>query len=199
MAVEKHADGTSKRDKGGAAKQSTFIVAEWPITKLVEYPNNPRNNDHAVERMCETIREFGFRVPIVATSNGEVVDGHLRLKAARALGLKKVPVTLADDLTPVQIRAFRIVANTSAAWASWNPDLLESELAQLRAVDFDLEPLGLEDIQLPEIEEQVNSPAPPRANRTKTTIFVSIANEQVTKARKIIVTALDKAKIPHNL
>ena len=71
----------------------------WPIDKLIEYARNPRKNDHAVDRVAAAIREFGFRVPVVAKSDGTVVDGHLRLKAAKKLGLTEVPVVLADDMT----------------------------------------------------------------------------------------------------
>ncbi len=172
-------------------------VEQWPIGKLVEYSNNPRIHDSAVEKMAAVIKEFGFKVPIIATSAGEIVDGHLRLKAARFLGLKTVPVILADDLSEAQVKAFRLSVNESTNWATWDVDKLEAELAQLRAIKFDLEPLGLEDIQLPEIEEDIIQP--PKANRSKTTIFVSVKNEDVAKARKVIIAALEKAKIGHNL
>ena len=73
-----------------------LILENWPIERLVDYARNPRRNDHAVDRMCSAIKEFGFRIPVVARSDGTVVDGHLRLKAARQLGLSTVPVVLAD-------------------------------------------------------------------------------------------------------
>ena len=64
----------------------------WPIERLVEYPRNPRKNDSAVDRMCSSIREFGFKIPCLVRSDGEIVDGHLRLKAARKLGIAEIPV-----------------------------------------------------------------------------------------------------------
>jgi len=70
-------------------------VEHWPLERLIPYARNPRKNDDAVDRMCAAIREFGFRVPIIARSDGGVVDGHLRLKAARRLGLTDVPVAIA--------------------------------------------------------------------------------------------------------
>jgi ParB-like chromosome segregation protein Spo0J len=100
--------------------------------------------------MASAIREFGFRIPIVAKSDGSVVDGHLRLKAAQKLGLKEVPVALADELTEAQVKAFRILANKSANWAEWEPDLLKLELQELQEIDFDLELTGFE---LPELDE----------------------------------------------
>ncbi|MDV7394431.1 ParB N-terminal domain-containing protein, partial [Arthrospira platensis SPKY1] len=77
---------------------------DWAITRLVEYARNPRKNDHAVDRVASAIREFGFKVPVVAKSDGTVVDGHLRLKAAKKLGMETVPVVLADDLTEAQVK-----------------------------------------------------------------------------------------------
>lgn len=198
MGVEKHSNGAATRNSRVAAKKGPGLrIEEWPTTKLVEYANNPRDNDGAVERMSNTLREFGFKVPIVATSNGEVVDGHLRLKAARAIGLKKVPVILADDLTPAQIKAFRISVNESTNWAHWDPAKLEVELSQLRAMDYDLAPLGLDAIELPEFDEPVLPSAKP--NRTKTTIFVSVKNADAAKATKAIKAALDKISVAHNL
>jgi hypothetical protein len=88
--------------------------------------------------MCAAIREFGFRIPIVARADGTVVDGHLRLKAAQQLGLPEVPVALADDLSEAQIKAFRLLANRSAAWAAWDDDLLKLELEDLQGLGFDL-------------------------------------------------------------
>lgn len=71
----------------------------WDIEKLIPYDRNPRVNDHAVDKIAAAIKEYGFRVPIVAKSDGLIVDGHLRFKAARKLGLTEIPVILADDLT----------------------------------------------------------------------------------------------------
>src|SRR5512132_2947631 len=110
-----------------------LTVVTWPLTRLIPYVRNPRRNDDAVGKMCAAIREFGFRIPVVARSDGTVVDGHLRLKAAQRLGLDEVPVALADDLSEAQIKAFRLLANRSAAWAEWDDGLLTLELQDLRA------------------------------------------------------------------
>lgn len=123
----------------------------WPTSRLLPYARNPRKNDHVVDQMAAAITEFGFRIPIIAKSTGEVVDGHLRLKAALRLGLETVPVILADDLTPAQIKAFRILANRSATWADWDEDLLRLELEELQLDDFDLSLTGFDDDELLEI------------------------------------------------
>ena len=85
----------------------------WPLARLVPYARNPRKNDHAVDRMMSSIREFGFRIPVLARSNGDVIDGHLRIKAAERLGIAEVPVILCDDWTEAQVKAFRLLVNRS--------------------------------------------------------------------------------------
>lgn len=122
----------------------------WPIGKLIEYARNPRKNDHAVDRIAAAIREFGFRVPVVAKSDGTVVDGHLRLKAAKKLGMAEVPVVLADDMTDVQIKAFRLSVNKMAEIAEWDAELLKLELEELHAEDFDMALLGFDAGELSE-------------------------------------------------
>jgi DNA modification methylase len=94
--------------------------------------------------MCSSIREFGFKVPVLARSDGELVDGHLRLKAARKLGITEVPVILCDEWTPAQVKAFRIMVNRSVTWADWDEDLLALELQELSEADFDLSLTGFD-------------------------------------------------------
>ena len=116
----------------------------WPIDRCIDYARNPRKNDHAVDKVAAAIKEFGFRVPIVAKSDGLVVDGHLRLKAAKKLGLTEIPVILADDMTDAQIQAFRLSVNKVAELADWDIDLLKVELQDLDADGFDLTLTGFE-------------------------------------------------------
>jgi DNA modification methylase len=148
----------------------------WPTDKLVEYSRNPRKNDTQIDRMVSSFQEFGFRLPILAKSDGLVVDGHLRLKAARKMGIEEVPVVLADDMTDNQIKAFRLLANRSANWAEWDDDLVSLELGDLQDAGFDLLKTGFDEDELDAflngvavdpIEEQDTSdldtaPAPPR-------------------------------------
>src|ERR1035438_3733963 len=100
-----------------ARKAQKLQIQLWPIERLGFYVRNPRRNDAAVDRMCASIREFGFKIPCLVRSDGEVVDGELRLKAARKLGLAEVPVILCDEWTPTQVKAFRLLVNRSAAGA----------------------------------------------------------------------------------
>jgi len=117
-------------------------LEHWPTEKLIDYARNPRKNDHAVDRVSAAIKEFGFRVPIIAKSDGLVVDGHLRLKAAKKLGLVTVPVLLADDLSPAQIKAFRLSVNKMAELAEWDDEMLAVELSDLKDMGFDLDLTG---------------------------------------------------------
>src|ERR1700735_2428266 len=94
-----------------------------PITWFKEYGRNPRKNDAAVDRMCASIREFGFAVAMLCRSTGEIVDGHLRLKGARKVGLSELPVVLCDHWSEAQVRAFRLMVNRSVAWAEWDEEL----------------------------------------------------------------------------
>src|SRR5712691_10184225 len=143
-----------------------YKIEIWSIEKLVFYARNPRKNDAAVDRMCASIREFGFKIPVLARSDGEVVDGHLRLKAAKKLRITEVPVILCDKWTPAQVKAFRLMVNRSVTWANWDDELLALELQELNEADFDLsltgfDPKELDDLLLaPDDDDKANA-APP--------------------------------------
>ena len=126
-------------------------IEQWPVDLLRPYENNPRKNDQVVNKMVAVLREFGFRVPILAKFDGEIIDGHLRYKAALAMGMDTVPVILADDLSETQIRAFRILINRSATWAEWDEELLQQEIRALQLADFDLSLTGFDDRELDQI------------------------------------------------
>src|SRR5712672_1729965 len=119
-------------------------VQLWPIERLIPYARNPRKNDAAVDRMAASIQEFGFKIPVLARSDGEVVDGHLRLKAARKLGIAEIPVILCDEWTPAQVKAFRLMVNRSVTWADWDEELLAQELQDIHEADFDLSLTGFD-------------------------------------------------------
>ena len=153
------------------SEKATQRIEQWPIDKLVLYARNPRKNDAAVDRMCGSLREFGFKVPVLARSDGTVVDGHLRLKAARKLGswpggdITGIPVILCDEWSEAQVRAFRLLVNRSATWADVDEELLALELQELSEADFDLSLTGFDPgeidglLAIPD-EERANA-APP--------------------------------------
>jgi hypothetical protein len=109
-------------------------VIEKKISELVEYENNPRVNDNAVEPVAESIKSFGWKQPIVVDRNNVIVAGHTRLKAAIKLGMEKVPCIVADDLSDDEVKAYRIIDNKTGEFALWNDDLLKMELAN---TDYD--------------------------------------------------------------
>ena len=119
-----------------------------PIATIQPYKNNPRINDQAVDVVAASIREFGFRQPIVVDVDGVIIVGHVRYKASLKLGLQKVPVHVAKDLTPEQIKAYRIGDNKTADISDWNYDLLPIELAELQGMNYDLGLLGFVPLHL---------------------------------------------------
>jgi ParB-like chromosome segregation protein Spo0J len=128
-----------------AVKQPLAMLLEmWPITRFVHYARNPRKNYHVADRMMASIREFGFRVLVLARSSGEVIDGHLRLKAAEKSGMTEVPVILCDDWSDAQAKAFRLLVNRSVNWADWDMELLSLEMLDLKGLDFDLTLTGFD-------------------------------------------------------
>jgi DNA modification methylase len=119
-----------------------------PITSIRPYDKNPRLNDYAVDAVANSIREFGFRQPIVVDKKGVIIVGHTRYKAALKLGLKEVPVHVARGLTPAQVKAYRIADNQTASLAQWDYDLLPLELADLQKMNVDLDLTGFSSEEL---------------------------------------------------
>ena len=129
-----------------------------PIAEIKPYENNPRVNDGAVDAVVASIKEFGWRQPIVVDAAGVIVVGHTRYRAALKMGLDSVPVHVATDLTPAQVRAYRIADNQTATIAEWDVDLLGLELAGLKEMQFDLDLLGFDADQLAEYTNTASSP-----------------------------------------
>jgi hypothetical protein len=113
-----------------------------PLCEIQPYLQNPRHNDPAVDAVATSIREFGFRQPVVLDENDVIVVGHTRYKAAIKLGLERVPVHVAHGLTPAQIKAYRLADNQTATLASWDDDRLTQELMELQGMGFDLDVTG---------------------------------------------------------
>ena len=106
------------------------------LDEIKPYENNPRHNDNAVDAVANSIREFGFKVPIVVDSDGVIVAGHTRYKAAKKLGLQTVPCLIADDLTQEQVKAFRLADNKVGEIATWDLDTLKVELDNIGEIDL---------------------------------------------------------------
>lgn len=121
------------------------------LEEIHPYANNPRNNDDAVEAVANSIKEFGFKVPIIIDKNGEIIAGHTRYKASMRLGLTEVPCIIADDLTEEQVKAFRIADNKVAEIATWDLDALKIELEDIQ---IDMSDFGF-DVHIEDEDPQI--------------------------------------------
>ena len=118
------------------------------VDEIIPYEKNPRINDAAVEAVAKSIKEFGFRVPLVLDKNNVIITGHTRLRSAKMLGMTEVPCIIADNLTPEQVQAYRIADNKTGEIAEWDYALLPMELKDLQNADFDLSVLGFDPDEL---------------------------------------------------
>ncbi len=114
-------------------------IIEKFTKELIPYANNPRENDGAVDAVAASIKEFGFKVPIIIDKDNVIVAGHTRIKAAGKLGIDKVPCIIADDLSEEQIKAFRLADNKVGELAQWDFSKLEEELKELSEMDLDFQ------------------------------------------------------------
>lgn len=121
---------------------------------IIPYENNPRKNDGAVEAVANSIKEFGFRSPIIVDSENVIIAGHTRLRAAESLGIEEVPVIIADDLTEEQVRAFRIADNKTGELATWDMDALAEEIKDL-IPDIDMTEFGFGDFEITMLTEDL--------------------------------------------
>lgn len=130
------------------------------LADLREYPNNARKiTERAVDYVAQSIREVGFLNPVVVTADGEIVCGHVSTRAARKAGLEEVPCVVADDLTPEQIKAFRLADNKTAAMAIWNAEKLADEMAKLAGTQFTMEGMGFDERMLGAVADGVSAEA----------------------------------------
>lgn len=127
---------------------NNISIENISIDKLKPYENNPRNNDNAVDAVAQSIKEFGFKVPIVVDENNVIITGHTRYKASKKLGLTKVPCIRADDLTDEQVKAFRLADNKVSELATWDENKLNIELED---INLDMSEFGFE---LPNMESE---------------------------------------------
>ncbi len=133
---------------GGYMSKKEIKIVYKNVDELIPYVNNPRDNSGAIDAVASSIKNFGFKVPIVVDKDCEIVTGHTRLLAAKKLGMDQVPVIVADDLSEAEIKAFRLADNKVAELAEWDWSLLDIEIEELKNMDldFDLEEFGFEDL-----------------------------------------------------
>lgn len=150
------------------------------VNDLIPYENNPRLNDEAVEYVANSIKEFGFKVPIIIDKNNVIVTGHTRLKAAKKLKIKEVPTIKADDLTEEQIKAFRLADNKVSEKALWDFDKLNVELENIdlnmNNFGFDIEPINIEPINIEDDDEGYYGDERERTNRAYNLDIIDYSN-----------------------
>ncbi len=145
-----------KPNVGAIKRKPTLAIEMWPVGKPKPYGQNARKlSDQAVAKCAASIKEFGWRQPIVVDKKGVVIAGHTRLLAARHLGLTEVPVHVASNLTPAQVKAYRLADNRTAQENTWDLDLLGPELLELQALDLDLSLTGFDAMEIREMLEGV--------------------------------------------
>ena len=132
-------------------------VELWPLDKIIPYARNPRVNEGAVDKVAASLREFGWKQPVVVDSQGVLVVGHTRVLAAKKLGMSEAPVVVAADLTPAQCKAYRLADNRTNEEAEWNRPLLALELEDLKFEDFDLRLTGFDADELGGLEALANA------------------------------------------
>lgn len=125
-------------------------IVNLKVEQLIPYINNPRENTNAIDKVASSIKEFGFKVPIVVDKDNVVINGHTRLLASKKLGLEEVPCIVANDLSEAQIKAFRIADNKVSEYSSWNEDLLKIELECLNELNFDMNDFGFINVEITE-------------------------------------------------
>src|SRR5580658_1824485 len=131
---------------------SDLVVCSWPIDRPIPYARNSRKiPERAIDKVAASIKEFGFRVPIVVDKDDIIICGHTRLLAAKKLGLREVPVHVAENLIPAQVKAFRLMDNRSHQETDWDLELLGPELEDLKGLDFDLALTGFDERELEDL------------------------------------------------
>lgn len=155
-------------------------IVEKKIEDLVPYENNPRNNDDAVALVAESIKQFGFKVPIVIDSNNVIITGHTRLLAAKQLGLKTAPCIVADDLTPEQVKAFRIADNKVGEQADWNFDKLKTEINDLG--NFDWTDFGFSEFELDVLNDRLFDEIDAQLKEVETQTTPTISRDEPKKS-----------------
>lgn len=148
---------------------ASIEIRDIALEDIKPYGRNPRDNENAIPAVMESIEQFGFKVPMVLDSNMEIIAGHTRYEAAKRLGCRTVPCIIADDLTPEQVKAFRLADNKTAELAEWDWDLLAEELAEIETIDMDA--FGFEEFDIetgePVAEEDDYEPEPPEIPDSK--------------------------------
>jgi len=175
-------------------------VKQTPIDQVIPYARNPRKNGDAIAKVAASLKEFGWQQPIVVDSEMVVIAGHTRLAAARTLGMEKVPVVIADGLTPAQVKAYRLADNRVSQEAQWDDELLSVELEELLADGYNLSETGFDEDELAsllaqEIEGLTDEDSVPEVPETPKTVEGDIwilGNHRLMCGDSTSIDAVDK-------
>ena len=161
-------------------------IIEKRLDEITPYENNPRRNDAAVEYVAESLRQFGWKQPIVIDKDGVIIAGHTRYKAALSLGMETAPCLIADDLTPEQVKAYRIADNKVSDFSVWDNKILLGELEDLSCFDDLFTGFDVSETFDDTLDESDNSPVIENLNGVVYEIvFKSESAEKVDRIRKI--------------
>lgn len=136
-----------------------LTLEQWDIDRPKDYPNNARKwSARAIETVGKSIKTYGWRQPVVVDSDGVIIVGHPRRAGGKWAGEKQCPVHVASDLTPAQVKAYRLADNRTSEESSWNVDLLAMEFGELKAMDFDLSLTGFASIEIEPFGYEITRP-----------------------------------------
>lgn len=150
-------------------KEDMKVLYGDPLN-LTPYENNPRINDYAVKKVLESIKEYGFTNPILVDKDLVIIAGHTRREAAILAGLEKVPYIIKDDLSPEQVKAYRIADNKLAELSTWDDEALKAELFELQELEYPLEVMGFTEMDIKDLFEEKEEPKEKKAKEEKTTL-----------------------------
>lgn len=169
-------------------KLNELKIVYVPVEKIKPYKDNPRDNTKAIKKVAESIKNFGFRVPLVLDKKYVIVTGHTRYLAAKELGLEKVPCVIAEDLSKEKIKAYRIADNKVSEYATWNDSLLASEMDALKEMGVDLEDTGFSEVEIMELTEDI---LPEKYDSAEFKDYEDKATEEL-KAHNVIVSCMSE-------
>jgi ParB-like chromosome segregation protein Spo0J len=164
-------------------------IRNVPLDAIKPYERNPRKNQ-LVDQVAASIQEFGFRQPIVVDTEMVIIVGHTRYQAAQQLGLEMVPIHVATDLNPDQVRAYRLADNRTAE-ADWDHDLLMLEIGELRDFDFDLTLTGFDDRELKRLLDDLDNPGKGEGKTPVAATNCSTCGQPLPKVKKSLALELE--------
>lgn len=180
---------------GGRKMTKRLEIIYRPLEELKPYENNPRINDDAVEFLVESIKEFGWKTPMVIDTNGVIVCGHTRYKAAKLLGETEIPCIIADDLSQEQIMAYRIADNKLAEIASWDKEKLRQEFEALDMTEFDMTMFGFSELEIQELKNLDDIEDALEIEKTKDDGETSNVKNMTFLGNKVPMTEEEAAKL----